>query len=185
MQNNELLKLLAITFDYHNISYIVIGNQAVLVYGNPKHVNDIVMIVDLTTDEISEIEIIIKELDLEILVDNYKEFVNDTYDLPCSSEKFKMRVDFIFSSSEYDKMTFARSNIIEVDEYGIKFASLEDIIIHKMVSGKPGDFEDVKSILSKNKDFQDDYVSRWLNRYDSSLYMDLSLKFKDLIKEIK
>ncbi len=185
MENNELLKLLAITFDYHTIPYIVIGNQAVLVYGNKKSIHDIVIIIDLAIDEISEIETIIKELDLEILVDNYYEFVNDTYTLPCSSEKFRMKVDFIFSSSEYDKMTFARSNIIEVDEYGVKFASLEDIIIHKMVSGKPGDFEDIKSIVSKNRDFQDDYISRWLNRYDSSLYMDLSLKFKDLIKEIK
>jgi fido (protein-threonine AMPylation protein) len=51
----------------------------------------------------------------------------------------------------------------------VKFASLEDVIIHKIFSGRPRDLEDIKSILVKNPKYNSHYVSRWLKEFDRSL----------------
>jgi predicted nucleotidyltransferase len=49
------------------------------------------------------------------------------------------------------------------------FASLEDLIIHKVLAGRPRDLEDVRSVLLKNRVFDLEYVQRWLGEFDRSL----------------
>jgi len=56
-----------------------------------------------------------------------------------------------------------RAKEIIIDNYPVKFASCEDVIIHKMVAARAVDAEDVKSILIKNKDSIDlEYITGWL-----------------------
>ena len=51
----------------------------------------------------------------------------------------------------------------------IDFASLEDLIIHKVLAGRPRDLEDLRSVLLKNRAFDLEYVRRWLREFDTSL----------------
>ena len=72
-----------------------------------------------------------------------------------------------------------------VHDYPVKFASCEDVIIHKMVAGRAIDEEDVKSILTKNRytiDF--DYINKWLREFTKlPEHKGISARFDSLLKE--
>ncbi len=67
----------------------------------------------------------------------------------------------------------------------MKFASLEDVVIHKVVSGRPRDLEDIKSILVKNRKYDSNYISGWLKEFDQSLNQNLLETFKKTKEEIR
>ena len=51
----------------------------------------------------------------------------------------------------------------------VSFASLEDVMIHKVIAGRARDLEDVKSILLKNPKYDLVYIEKWLEEFDKSL----------------
>ncbi len=60
------------------------------------------------------------------------------------------------------------------------FASLEDLIIHKVIAGRARDLEDVRNVLSKNRTFDLEYVHKWLREFDQSLGTKSFEAFEDL-----
>ncbi|MCH8038872.1 MAG: hypothetical protein IH977_00820 [Nitrospinae bacterium] len=55
-----------------------------------------------------------------------------------------------------------------MEDTAVHFASVEDVIIHKIIAGRPRDLEDVRSVLLKNEAVHLDYIRKWLQEfYDS------------------
>jgi predicted nucleotidyltransferase len=67
----------------------------------------------------------------------------------------------------------------------VKFASCEDVIIHKMVAARAIDIEDVKNMLIKNKDSLDfKYVNKWLTKFDKTdEHKGILERFNDLLSQ--
>lgn len=49
------------------------------------------------------------------------------------------------------------------------FAAPEDVVIHKIVAGRPRDVEDVRGILLRTPDIDIPYIRKWLNDFSSGL----------------
>ena len=159
----KLIKKIARRLDEDKIPYMVIGGQAVLVYGRARLTRDIDITLGLDTDGFSLVEKVCKKLNLRILPEKPEEFAGETRVLPTEEPKSKIRVDFVFSFSEYERKALERVVPVQIDNYPVMFASCEDVIIHKIVAGRAVDEEDVKSILIKNKDSIDfEYITGWL-----------------------
>ena len=62
----------------------------------------------------------------------------------------------------------------------VNYASSEDLIIHKLVAGRPRDIEDIESILAKIKNINTKYIYKWPGMFDKSLSLNFSGKFKKL-----
>lgn len=181
----ELLARIAHSLDKNKVSYMVIGGQAVLVYGHPRMTQDI----DITLGvDASRLEVILKiaeEAGLKGLPANPEEFVRKTNVLPVVDEKSNIRVDYIFSFSEFEKTALTRVNKVEMDGVQVSFASLEDLIVHKMVAGRPRDIEDIRSLLLKNPSFDQAYVLKWLKAFDITLSRSLTPAFRKLMHDAR
>jgi len=178
----KLLADIALALDSARIPYMVIGGQAVLVYGEPRMTRDI----DITLgvdDSSSKILLEIGEsLHLHIAVKDVEAFIKKTNVLPLYDSNSGFRVDFIFSFSPYEKEALARTRSIEIEGRQIKYASVEDVIIHKLVAGRPRDCEDVKGIILRQQSSIDlPYVHRWLKQFSESLGKNLVADFEKLI----
>lgn len=181
----KLLKKIAKELDDSSIPYMIIGGQAVLLYGEPRLTKDIDVTLGVDTDSFDKIEKTVANLGLKILASNCKAFTKKTMVLPAADEKSGIRVDFVFSFSMYEKQALARANGIMICGYAVKFASLEDIVVHKIIAGRPRDIEDVKSILIKNPGYDKNYIFRWLKDFSDSLSEDYPGIFERISGEIK
>ncbi len=101
--------------------------------------------------------------------------------LPTLDKKSGIRVDFIFSFSPYEKQAIERGKDIKLGRTLVKFVSLEDLVIHKVIAGRARDLEDVKSILLKNPKYDSVYIEKWLEEFDKSL----GDRFLKIFEEIK
>ena len=179
----KLLKKIANELDAHNIPYMVIGGQAVLIYGEPRLTKDIDITLGVGVSKLNEINGIVEKLNLKILVD--ENFVQNTMVLLVIDEKTGIRVDFIFSFSLYEKQAIERATDVKFGNTIVKFASLEDLVIHKIIAGRAIDIEDVKSIILKNPDYNAEYIKKWLQEFDKSLNEKFFKVFQRIVKEIR
>lgn len=179
----KLLKKIANELNTHNIPYMVIGGQAVLLYGEPRLTKDIDITLGIGIDGLKNINSIIQKINLKALVN--EGFVQKTMVLLAIDEKTGIRVDFIFSFSLYEKQAIKRAPDIKFGNTVVKFASLEDVVIHKIIAGRARDIEDVRSIILKNSDYDTKYIVRWLEEFDKSLNEKFLKVFQKIVKEIR
>ena len=150
------------------IPYMIIGGQAVLLYGTPRLTRDIDVTLGIDTDRLAELLKIVKRLKLRVIPKKIVDFVTRTMVLPVQDKKSGIRIDFIFSLTPYEQQSFRRVKRVKMGRAIIKFASVEDLIIHKIFSGRPRDLEDIKSVLLKNRKINRRYIRRWLKAFDRS-----------------
>lgn len=181
----KLIKRVAQRLDEDNIPYMIIGGQAVLIYGRPRLTRDIDITLGIDTDKFGAIEGICNRLGLEILPENPEDFAKETKVLPAQEPNSKIRVDFIFSFTQYEAQALEKVKEVPMDGYPVKFASCEDVIIHKMVAGRAVDEEDIKNMLIKNKDSLDiEYINRWLSEFAKTAeHKEVSERFNSLLKQ--
>ena len=160
---------------------MVIGGQAVLLYGEPRLTKDIDITLGVGVRELNKLKETISSLGLKILVERDEEFVERNMVLPTLDEKSGIRVDFIFSFSLYERQAIERGKDIKLGRSMVRFASLEDVVIHKVIAGRARDLEDIKSILLKNQKYDSDYIEKWLKEFDKSL----TEQFLKIFREIK
>ena len=181
----ELLKKIGPCLDKHHIPYMVIGGQAVLLYGEPRLTKDIDITLGVGVDHLEEMKAVTDRLKLKYLTDKVDDFVKETMVLPVIEEKSGIRVDFIFSFSPYEKQALKRARDVFFGKTPIKYASLEDLVIHKIIAGRPRDIEDVESILLKNPEYDSRYIDKWLAEFDAALDKKFGEAFTDLQKGLK
>ena len=180
----QLLEKIALALDKADIPYMIVGGQAVLLYGEPRLTRDIDITLGMTLEKLDVVVGLTKGIGLEPLVDP-DTFTRKTMVLPCQDPNTDIRVDFIFSFSPYEQQALERVRTVEMGNALLRFASPEDLIIHKIVAGRPRDFEDVKSVLIKNPELDIKYIRNWLRRLASALKEPFLKRFNKVLKEIQ
>jgi predicted nucleotidyltransferase len=168
------------------IQYMIIGGQAVLVHGTPRLTRDIDITLGADIDKAASIKDLCAELGLKILPEDADKFINETMVLPAEDPETKMRVDFIFSFSVYERQAIARAVNVRLGSTSVRFASAEDLIIHKVLAGRAVDLEDVKNILVKisAKKLDVRYIKKWLGEFQKIPgAVSLVALFNKLLKE--
>jgi len=179
----QLLESVARGLERLGIPYMLIGGQAVLLYGEPRLTRDIDVTLGTGPERLSEVLEWVRGNGWQVLVEAPAEFVGKTMVLPCLEPASGIRIDLIFSFSPYEEQALKRARRVPLSGTEVCFASLEDLIIHKVLAGRPRDLEDVRSILLKNRAFDVDYIHHWLREFDRSLGENSLKRFEDLRKE--
>ncbi|MBK8230791.1 MAG: nucleotidyl transferase AbiEii/AbiGii toxin family protein [Candidatus Eisenbacteria bacterium] len=177
----ELIARLGSALTAADIPYMIIGGQAVLVHGEPRLTKDIDVTVGVGPERLDDLLALVGKLGLEPLVDP-AEFVPATFVLPSADPATGIRVDMILSHSPYEQIAIARVVFRTVGGEAVAFASVEDLLIHKIVSGRPRDLEDVRVVLIKNPGVQHDYVERWLRDFGDALSEPLLDRYRTVLR---
>jgi hypothetical protein len=178
----NLLETLARYLAAAQIPYMIIGGQAVLVYGEPRLTKDVDVTLGVGLDELKTITGLLPSMGLEPLVDP-ESFTRRTMVLPCLHPQSALRVDLIFSFTPWERGAISRSRPIRIGAVDVRFASLEDLIIQKIFAGRARDLEDVKGILRRNPHPDFDYIRGTLADFSEASNLPLLDRLEHVLAE--
>lgn len=150
----------------HDLPFMLIGGQAVLLHGRPRLTEDIDITLGVAPDKLGVVRDVCEVLGLEPLAADVDRFVRETFVLPVRGRDVPLRVDFVFSTTPYERQAIARAEFVEVGGQAVPFTSAEDLIIHKLFAGRAVDWEDAVSVV-RRKGAQVDwtYVEHWAEQF--------------------
>lgn len=75
--------------------------------------------------------------------------------------------DIVLAETDYQQSALARSRT-ETLEAGARVAVLqaEDVVVHKLIAGRPRDLDDIAEILASGRTLDEAYVERWAAYWD-------------------
>lgn len=165
---NETLARIGASLERAEIPYMIIGGQAVLLYGEPRLTRDIDITLGVNIDRLDAVLATVQDLSLKAIPEDPAAFVRQTMVLPALDETTGIRVDFIFSFTPYESQAIRRATKVRILDQDVYFAAVEDLIIHKIFAGRPRDIEDVQSVILKNHTLDIPYIEKWLTDFDDA-----------------
>jgi hypothetical protein len=180
-----LLAKLARGLDGAGIPYMVIGGQAVLVHGEPRLTRDIDVTLGVDNGSCARVLALGKTIGLSPSVHDVERFVQKTNVLPLANESAAIRVDLIFSFTPYEAQAIERATSLRVLDTPVRFATAEDLIIHKLVAGRPRDLEDVRGVVARQKHLDEKYLEKWLPSFREVVGRDLLREFQSIKNKLQ
>ena len=176
-----LLVKLSEGFEKQNIPYMIIGGQAVLVYGEPRLTKDIDVTLGVGVERLPDVLRLVEAMGFKVLTANPVEFVRKAMVLPCQDTASGIRVDIVFSFSPYERQAMSRVRRVRLEGKEVCFASPEDLLIHKVIAGRPRDWEDIQTVFRKNPGVDRNYIEKWLMEFEGALNRPLVAEWKKKI----
>ncbi len=130
----------------NQVPYMVIGGIANLFWGTSRTTLDIDITVHVEEKKGSALIDQLKKC-YQIRVEHPVSFIAETHVLPIQDQS-GIRIDLIFATLPYEKEAIQRSKKVLVQGETIQVCSPEDLIIHKIVSDRTRDRDDVRGIVN-------------------------------------
>lgn len=161
-----LIANLARELSRRQLPFMLIGGQAVLLHGQPRLTEDIDVTLGAGPEALPAIEATCGKLELEPLPKDIARFVAETFVLPAAHRETGIRVDFIFSTTPYERQAIKRAVRVDLAGAMVPFATAEDLIIHKLFAGRPRDMEDAIGVARRQGSKIDwVYAERWAREF--------------------
>jgi predicted nucleotidyltransferase len=162
----RLLATISQALRTRGISFMVIGGHAVLLHGQARLTEDIDITLDVGPDAFAQLRDVCAELSLVPLPEDAEGFVRETFVLPARDAASGVRVDFIFSTLPYEHQAIGRAESVEIHGVPVRFATAEDLIIHKLFAGRPRDREDAAGVVRRKGSHLDwVYLQTWVDEF--------------------
>ena len=176
----NLIARLASELAARDVPYMVIGGQAVLIHGEPRLTRDIDITLGVTPERLDTVLAAVDMIGLKVLVEAPHPFVRDTWVLPCEDSQSGIRVDIVFSHSHYEQLAIARAVRVTMGTQSVCFASAEDLVVQKLVAGRPRDLEDARTVMLKNPTLDRGYLLQCLTELDAETGLPVLTRYAEL-----
>ena len=144
------------------LPFMLIGGQAVLVHGAIRITEDVDATLAADPGRLASVLEACAALGLVPIPKDVQSFVAETFVLPAQHAGTGVRVDFIFSSTTYERQAIARAGTMDLAGTPVPFAAAEDLIIHKLFAARPRDLEDVQGVADRKGALLDwAYMEKW------------------------
>ena len=168
------------------VRWYVFGAQAAIVYGSNRLTSDVDITLDLRDTSVAELLEALAKHGFEPQIPD-RRFIELTRVIPVVHVKTKLPVDVVLAGPGLEDEFFERVVLISIGSTKIPFASAEDIVVMKVLSGRPKDLDDITSILAARRDTLDvAAVKKTLRAAESLLdQSDLLSTFAQLSKPLR
>ena len=174
------LHALAETLEAQGVAWYLFGAQAVVVYGRPRATADIDVTVDFELDRWHELAERLAERGFFPRMDDPGPLVRRTRVLPLVFETTGVPVDLVLAGPVGLEQRFlSRPRTVDLAGVPVRIIAPEDLLVSKILAGRPKDLEDVRGILAERGDRLDLRQVR-----DLLVALEAALDRADLVAEL-
>lgn len=164
----DTLTTLRDTLSDHGIEYVLIGGMAVQHWSEPRFTRDIDATILVQPGKEEDALCVLTSV-FTPRVPDYIQFALQYRVIPLTSSQ-GVDLDISFGLPGYEEMVLERSVEVIIADGAFRICSAEDLIIHKMVAGRPQDISDIEGVLLRQGDSLDfNYLTDWLSRFTELL----------------
>ncbi len=156
----ELLADLGRVLDAAEVRWYVFGAQAVIVHGVIRHTADVDVAAEISPQSLPGVIERLRTEGFSVRVADLDAFVRETHVAPLLHEPTGLPVDLVLAGPGPEQGFLERA--VRVEAGGVQFpvVSAEDLIVLKMLAGRPKDLEDVRGIVQRRRSQVDVEVAR-------------------------
>src|SRR5574341_2487579 len=117
---SDFLARLTQALQARRLPFMLIGGQAVLLHGRPRLTEDIDVSLGVDPSRLPTLQAVCAELRLEPLLPlpDVERFVRETFVLPVREPETGLRVDFVFSTTPYERAAIGRAGHVSLGRFG-------------------------------------------------------------------
>ncbi len=153
--NEPLRKTLidAVSFlQQHQMPYAVIGGIAVSLRGEPRVTADVDLVIAADIGGAVQLLDALEQTSFEPLCPGVREVVERAYILPLRHSLSGVRVDIAIGMSGFERQVIVRATPVDFGDFSAAIATAEDLLIMKVLAGRPQDIQDARGIIAAQID---------------------------------
>ena len=182
MEQDELLQRTVETLERLNLTYLVTGSMATILYGEPRFTNDIDIVVQLSAKRIGDFVQAFPSDEFYLDDERIRQAVESRGQFNVLHPASGLKIDVIIPEMDaFDRSRFTRARRVRpANDYEATFSSAEDVIVKKLQfhaeGGSDKHLRDIASVLRiSGADLDRDYVTEWADRLGLREIWDLIL----------
>lgn len=164
--------------DELGLRWFVFGAQAAILYGSTRLTADVDVTVELGDLPPRRLVQAAKRRGFAAQIPS-PDFIAVTRVIPLVHVTTRLPVDIVLAGPGLEDLFLERANTLRVGGTRIPVASVEDLIVMKVLAGRPKDMEDIDAILSASRELDVAQIRNTLALAESALdQSDLSAAFE-------
>jgi hypothetical protein len=144
----EVLAALDAALRSIGVRWYLFGAQAAILYGAARLTADVDATIDLGNRSIETLTAALDRHGFEPRVADPAEFASRTRVLPSVHRASGLGVDLVLAGTGLEALFFTRSRPLTLEGVSVPVASAEDIVVMKILAGRPKDLDDAAAILT-------------------------------------
>lgn len=147
----RLLAVVREVFRQRGDRWYLFGAQAVVAHGFPRTTGDVDVTVVPADGDARALAAALVSAGLTLRVSDLDDFVDRTAVLPFHHEPTGLGLDVVLGASGLERDCLDRAVAVDIGDGAVPVIRVEDLIVLKVLSGRPKDVEDVRSILRRRR----------------------------------
>ena len=173
----EPLRELVRLFDELEIPNALMGGMAVAIHGIPRITRELNFVISLSSDRQHDFLTSFRKLGYKWPESTHAGLV-DQYSAVAFSrdDGLVVVVDMLMAEPEYRQLLLRRHQRVVVDGIAAWVVSPEDLIILKLIAGRPRDIGDILDILMAQGQLDSEYLRHWSQHFGLTDRLNETLK---------
>lgn len=147
----RLLALVREVFLRRGDRWFLFGAQAVVAHGFPRTTGDVDVTVVPADGNPRALAAALVSAGLTLRVSDLDDFVERTAVIPFLHEPTGLGLDVVLGASGLENDCIDRAVAVDIGDGTVPVIRVEDLVVLKILSGRPKDVEDVRSILRRRR----------------------------------
>lgn len=163
------------------VPYVLVGGLATSLRGQPRVTADVDMIILGDVERALSLVDGLQESRFAPLFDDVADVVRNAFLLPIRHRATGVKVDLAIGLSGFEQQVVGRAEVLDLAGTSICVATAEDLLLMKVLAGRPRDEQDVRGLLDVQGDRIDwDYCVRLADDLGEAIGQDLGRQVRVL-----